>query len=461
MSGQVRLHSKTDLLVLIHLPWLISEIFNYHHLLSYFIAWLGSFFIFYLTIFSKFSYPHTDQSNGNSVMRPVILIQLIFAGFMCSTSIFYVMDQMFNAYQYNPNLIAKCQRLSLLAHTALMTGIISMSKRKPKRTYEIKVTGSRIILLNLLFFGSSILIEFIPVFIQFKYMLLCLSSLSSTYILVLGIVNKNVKHFAYGFIIFCLNLYNASSTGYKEIIITNFIVLLFLAYPHFKKTVLTVSVPVIILLLYALPTFTSVIRMKNWKENTPINLAREQAYSSIFNEDNNEKLFATNHAFLTTRLSEISMFMQFVQHVPEQHAFYGSEIIKNSLYALVPRGLWQEKPITEEISMERVYDAGVADRSSTVSAKSRPVTDGYLMAGMVGVYMLLLLYGLVSQRLCSLAENLFGGYNFGCVIIFNGIFQQLWRGNNLEFLLNNVVYGFSLLIVIFYLMKGSGFLTKI
>jgi hypothetical protein len=39
------------------------------------------------------------------------------------------------------------------------------------------------------------------------------------------------------------------------------------------------------------------------------------------------------------------------------------------------------------------------------------------------------------------------------MIIFNGIFQPLWRGNNWEFIINNMVFGFILMLLLFYAMK--------
>ena len=103
--------------------------------------------------------------------------------------------------------------------------------------------------------------------------------------------------------------------------------------------------------------------------------------------------------------------------------------------------------------MERVYKAGIVNRLSPVSAKTRTVIDGYLSAGLTGVFLSMFLYGMIAQWLCNKAEELFGGYELGCMIIFNGIFQPLWRGNNWEFIINNMVYGFLLMLLLFYLLR--------
>lgn len=41
---------KIERLLALYIPWVISLIFNSDPLLSYFIAWLGSFYIFSLTL---------------------------------------------------------------------------------------------------------------------------------------------------------------------------------------------------------------------------------------------------------------------------------------------------------------------------------------------------------------------------------------------------------------------------
>ena len=129
------------------------------------------------------------------------------------------------------------------------------------------------------------------------------------------------------------------------------------------------------------------------------------------------------------------------------------QILDNSFLALIPRAVWTDKPNTEKTSMERVYKAGVINRASNTSAKTRPVIDGYLSAGLVGVFVTMLIYGMIAQSLSNTAERLFGGYSLGCTVIFNSIFQPLWRGNNWEFLLNNLVYGYLIMIFLFYLLQ--------
>lgn len=51
--------SRQKVLILIYLPWVIAIGAQVDPVISYFVAWLGSFFIFYWTLFSRVKFiPH-------------------------------------------------------------------------------------------------------------------------------------------------------------------------------------------------------------------------------------------------------------------------------------------------------------------------------------------------------------------------------------------------------------------
>ena len=142
--------SRQKVLILIYVPWFLAIITQLDPVISYFVAWGGSFYIFYLTLFSKVKFIPQDLPLTRQVMRPIVLIQLIFAGFMCCTSIFYFMDHMgyeyFNKVSIIPfkaneltYYIAKCQRMSLLAHAALVTGMIVQIKQFPVIKHKLNL----------------------------------------------------------------------------------------------------------------------------------------------------------------------------------------------------------------------------------------------------------------------------------------------------------------------------------
>src|ERR1700760_3211639 len=73
----------------LYIPWALSLLFKADHILSYFIAWAGSFFIFFITLTGWVRPLPKDRPYADQLMRPIFLVQIIFVGYMCCTSIFY------------------------------------------------------------------------------------------------------------------------------------------------------------------------------------------------------------------------------------------------------------------------------------------------------------------------------------------------------------------------------------
>lgn len=434
--------------------------------MSYLVAWFGSLFIFYITWFSPASYYRRDLPLYQQVMRPIFLTQFVFAGFMCSTSIFYFLDHIGYRYITQVNygsafkeseqtaLIAECQRLCLLGHAALVTGIlITMKAEGFIIRNKVAFRGHDFLIwLGVIVFGVGSICQVIPGLLQIALLLTTIGISCAALLFVKGIIHKNPTYLAIGASIFFVNFAHASLSGFKEPIIINVIILGCVFLPYYKKTILYLTIPVAYLLLYFLPTYNNTVR-QSWNGEISAEEAQTQAFDILKDDKNEDAIINTNWGFLTNRLSEINMFTQFVDYVPEHHEFYGWEIFGNSVYALIPRVFWPEKPNMEKVSMERVYEAGAANRYSPVSAKTRPIVDAYVSWGSTGVFFTLLIYGLIVQSLCNLSESLFGGYELGCVVIFNSIFQGLWRGNNFEFMINNVFWGYIIMLVIYYLLK--------
>ena len=86
--------------------------------------------------------------------------------------------------------------------------------------------------------------------------------------------------------------------------------------------------------------------------------------------------------------------------------------------------------------------------------------DGYLSGGFIGVFIYLFLLGIVAQVLSNKAEKLFGGYEPGCIVFFNGFFQILWRGETMEFLINSVFWSFISMLLLFCFLRYLNFLLK-
>lgn len=457
-------NNPTRLILTLYLPILIAYLLINSPIISYFVAWFGSLFIFYTTILSPAAIINQDLPIHKQIMRPIFLTQLIFAGFMCTTSIFYFMDHLGYRYLTEVNygaqfkeseqtaLIASCQRMSLLGHAALVTGMLIVQKSSIKiksvKTFE---SDDFLIWLSIIVFGIGSLTQRFPGLSQIAIPLTIVGISCAAVLFVKGFNTKNIKYLGIGATIFIINFLHASLSGYKEPIIINIIVIACVFFPYYKKPILYLAIPTAYVLLYFLPTYNNTVR-QSWGGEVSAEEAQSQAFENL-DSKNEEQIEDTNWGFMTRRLSEIEMFTQFVDYVPSHHPYYDWEIVENSLEGLIPRVFWSGKPNMETVSMQRVYDAGVAHQMSTVSAKTRPVVDAYLSFGIPGVFFFMLLYGMLVQHLSDKAEEIFGGYELGCVIMFNSIFQGLWRGNNFEFMFNNIFWGYVIMWFLFYLLR--------
>jgi hypothetical protein len=471
---------KTNLIISLYMPWLASTALQQAPLTSYWIAWLGSFFIFYQTWASSYRYILPDLPIHKQIMRPLFLQQAIFAGFMCCTSFFFLFDTLGYEYfehvqvvnvlslQEPLSLIAKCQRLSVLGHAVYVTGILFFQSKhyyeKPKfylAPYLSKETWITRICITL--FILSILFKRVPALSQFSISLYNAAIISGAYIFVHGVLTKNLKYLAIGGSFFLLNIVNSTLSGFKEPILINFILVGCLLFPYYKKLILILAIPVFSVILLVSSTYTSAFRKSAWSGEASVEDARTEAVENIFQDEYNEggEHYVNNWDFLANRLSEISMFTEFVRTIPSNIPYYYTQLPTDALLAIIPRALWKDKPITEALAMERVYEAEVINRSSSVSAKTRPIVDGYVSGGIVGIVIYMFILGGISQWICNYCENLFGGYSIGCVIMYNGFFQQLWRGETIEFMVNTVFWSFIAMTLLFQGLRHSNFLQKI
>ena len=173
-----------------------------------------------------------------------------------------------------------------------------------------------------------------------------------------------------------------------------------------------------------------------------------------------DNLKKTNWLFLTTRVSEIEMFVKYKKGV-EKHGFYRLQIVKQSILSIIPRFLWPSKPFTENLAMERAFDNNIVDRIAHVSAKPAFLVDGYLSGGQIGIWLALFFYGAIAQLVSNKAEQLFGGYLLGTVLVFTALFRPMWRGDCFEFVFNYVFWSYVSMYIIFYIFKRTGILRKV
>ena len=459
--------------LVLYLPFGISLLCQSDPVLSYFIAWFGTLLIFYLSLSGWLKPLPTDCSIAEQLMRPIFLVQIIFAGYMSFSSIFYFLNllgyedfhKVNNTYffvdQQKVALTALCQRYYVLGHAAFVTGVVVFMKYPVKKKYYIEQEK----LANILFVTAiitlpvSVLFLRIPGLQQFYFQFSSLSFIAGTLALAFAIPLKKIWNTLFCVLLFMSNFYQALTSGFKEPIIISVLVLGLFLYPNYKRTVILVFVPALLLLFVFLPTYNTVFRENNWAGDVDAEDAYKLALdATIKSEQSGDD---SNWGFLVYRLSEVDMFTEFVQSTPSNIDYYGMQLIKQSAIAVVPRVFWPSKPSTEELVMERVYDAGVIRRGANVSAKPAFIVDAYLSGGVPGIIIALFLYGAIAQLISQKAEYLFGGYILGTALIFSGLFQIFWRGLSFEFLINSVFWSYVSMLVIFWILRQTKILKEI
>jgi hypothetical protein len=459
--------------IILFLPWALSLLLKSDYELSYMVAWLGSFFIFYLTLSGWVRPIPTDRSVAEQLMRPIFLVQIIFAGYMASTSIFYFLDTL--GYQYfhqsginvlvdqqRLELTAQSQRYYCLGHAAFVSGILVFMQYPEKHKYRIETgkLANLLMMFAIISFPVSILFLKVPGLSQFYYQLNTLSFIAGTLALAFAIPLKKIGNTLVCLCFYFFNFYEALISGFKEPIILSILVLGIFLYPNYKKLVAVIFIPLLLLLFMFLPTYNQIFRANAWSGDASVDEAGELAFDAALNGDPGDQS-ESNWEFLAFRLSEIDMFTKFEQSTPKQVDYYGLTLLKQSGTALVPRIFWPSKPSTEDLVMKRVYDAGVVNEHSTVSAKPAFVVDAYLSAGGFGVFIFLFLYGATAQLISTKAEYLFGGYILGTALIFSGLFQIMWRGLSFEFLINTVFWSYITMLIIHKIFLTTRILEEV
>lgn len=457
--------------IILFLPWGLSLLFTSAPAWSYLIAWLGSLFIFYFTLTGKVKPLPGDRDIAGQLMRPIFIVQIIFAGYMCCTSIFYFLNLLGYEYLSKTNplftvdndamaLTAQCQRYYCLGHAAFVSGILIFMKYPVKQTYYIEVEQLAGLLLKvaLISFPAAMLFLRIPGLSQFYHEISVLSFIAGTLALAFAIPLKKMLATLICLALYLFNFYNALTSGFKEPIIISVLILGIFLYPSYKKTVTVVFIPALIALFVLLPTYVSSFRQSVWSGDQTADIATRAAFNAALNRDPDDNV---NWNFLVYRLSEIDMFTRYVKSTPEHVDFYGTQLLEQSAMAIIPRVLWPSKPSTETLVMQRVYDAGVVSRISSVSAKPQYIVDGYLSGGTIGILIFLFAYGATAQLIAMRAERLFGGYVLGTALIFSGLFQIFWRGLSIEFLVNAVFWSYVTMWVIFKILRSQNILKTL
>jgi len=450
-------------------PWAIASVISFMPAASYLVAWLGSFFIFFMTLTGKIKPIPDDRTISEQIMRPLFIVQIIFAGYMCCTSIFYFLNLLGYEYLAKTNsilafdagklaLTAQCQRYYCLGHAALATGILISMKYPLEKKYYIEKEKLANLLMQtaLVSFPAALVFQHVPGLTQFFFQLYSLSFMACTLALAFAIPLRKLVNTLICLTLYLFNLQLSILSGFKEPVILSILILGLFLYPNYKKLVTITFGPAIIILFIFLPAYVASFRQNAWSgEETAEDASKIALDASLHGQGD------SNWSFLVYRLSEIDMFTQYVSSTPNQVGYYKFQLLNQSAIALIPRIFWPSKPVTEEMVMQRVYDAGVANRSSSVSAKPAYVVDAYLSYGAIGIIIALFAYGAAAQLICQRAEHLFGGYTLGTALIFSGLFQIMWRGLSFEFIINTVFWSYVTMIIVFKVFRSRNILKLV
>lgn len=466
------MHSVNPLrYLLLYLPFLLAWIFLQQSHVSYLIAWGGSFYIFYLSYSGIIKPLPKDLKIFEQLMRPIFLMQVIFAGYMCCTSIFYYINAIGYEYfdytgssvMFKKDLyenIAKCQMYYVLGHAALTHGILFNMNYPVQQQYHLETPSMSNLLLGISVICLPIgyLFGKVGALSQFSVQLTGLSFVAGTIALAFAIREQKKTNFWFAGALFVSNLMNALVSGFKEPIIICVLLLGVFLLPIYGKKIVPIFSVLLIGLFFILPTFIGNFRNLAG-QGLSAEEVRDQSIDAVFNS-NEEELKGDNWEFLIYRFSEIDMFTKYINSTPNYIPFYKTQLLKDAATSIIPRFFWPSKPIVENLVMQRVYAAGVVDQQSMVSAKPAYIVDCYLSYGMIGIFIGLFAYGAVAQWIAITAEKLFGSYFMGCAVMFAGLFQIFWRGNSFEFLVNAVFWSIITMYIFHYIFKAKGMLEE-
>lgn len=464
---------KSNRYLILYLPFLLALLLIDLPQISYIIAWLGSFYIFYMCYAGKLKPLPTDRPVIEQLFRPVFILHIIFAGYMACTSIFYFLNAL--GYEYTTYLaksyateslfyeIAKCQRLYVLGHAAFLHGLLCAMRYPVEKKYVANAKSMSILLfiISLVTLPLNRFLVNIDAVIQLGVQMGNLSILTGTVAFAFAINEKKRSMIIATGILFGLTFANTLISGFKEPVILSVALFGLILLPVYGKKIIPLFGVALIALFLLLPTFIGKFRGAR-SSGTDAITARNEAINSITeNENIHDELRNNNWAFLTDRISEIGMFINYSSTTPSKIPYYDLGIIRQALYSIIPRALWPGKPDTEQLVMNRPYNAGIISRGAIVSAKPAYIVDCYLSAGHFGVLIGLFIYGYIAQFIALKSEELFGGYFMGTVVIFTGLFQIFLRGNCFEFMFNTVFWSFVSVFLIFNFFKAKSIIIPV
>jgi len=439
--------------LLFFLPFIISY-FIKDPTTSYLISWFGSIYLIAFSIY-------LDSKNAKiRFFNPLILSQGLFYGYTAITSIFYFIDQQgyqfFEKFSYPNNYeieaLANTQKYIVFSHACYLFGYFLFKKKKLIiQEYKLNINTNTYLKLSL---GATIfaLIFLKTPFAQLSSYLNIFSTICA--VKYLGYSFENRRVFYKAFLYFLSIMIIGFLSGMKESTLFPLIYLGVILYDKYgvKRTSL-VFIPLVLAYFYFIPTVNGVVRNAAWYENKgAIETLDELRDAKIYDA---EKIKSNNWAFLTTRLSEISMLNRYMESVPMRRPYYGFEIYKYGVQSLVPRFLWPSKQSPDVTAQQRAIENGALVLNSPndfTSAKPQTIADAYMSFGYISIFFTFLVYGFLVHYFYVVLEIKFG-YDLGVSILFYSLFSVLSKGGCFENLFNTIFYGFVLIYITAHIFK--------
>ena len=433
----------------LYAPALLAWLLVAAPVMSYAVAWAGSLWILWFSTTGRVRPLPGDRTWDEQLFRPLFLTQGMFAVYLCLSSVFYVWEVVMMGGGTGPSTIetlAAAQRYSLLGHAALVHGILVTMDYRRSGEWEIATSLPRSRFLLAAGVGSIVLgfiVSQLPGLGQFVNKLRALAAVAGILGFAYALRNKDGLMIFVGIGLYGWILVESLLSGWKEASIVAVGLLLLTLYPAYKRTTIAVGLGAAVVLISLLPAYNATFRQLNWDQGVAAEDAAQEAFERI--ETGQIDLGDTAWEFLTGRFTIVNNRVRYIEHTPEHHPYYGFSIVKQGVQSIIPRVVWPEKPVTERLAMQRVYENGVVVRSSSASAKPSVIADGYLSAGALGVFLACFALGSVAGVASRLAERWFGGYGIGGQVVYVGLFAGTLLTASFEYLMNALFWSFVLM----------------
>lgn len=449
---------------LLFIPPLVAYLFNNNAVLSFFISWSTSLGYIALSISGKIVPLPSDKKWGEQVFRPFIFSQVIFFGYNAVANVFFFVDTLGYYYFEKTNLpidaillkkLAFIQNYVLIAHAVYLCGVLPGIKyyAQIKSKYKIDLKQRSLLVYATVLLIISFLLKNSPLAF-FSFYLNSLGLFLGLFYCINSLKNKS--HLPFAIALLGYLMLNAVLSGMKENIITIIIFLIANLYTFYRWKPIVLLSPFIFIFIYYYPSLNGTYRKLVWDDGVDT----YDAASEVLKEENIQSLSIeeNNWAFLTTRLTEVSMTVAYFDFVPEKHNYYGFSIVEDGIKLLAPRILFPDKGSPDISAMKRATDSGAINLNENdyTSAKPQTLPDAYMSGGLIGIIITFFLFGWLTTKISVWCEKLFGGYEFGSILVFQSFFSFFNKGGCFENLIGGLFWSLILVVLLrLYLLNNK------